>query len=125
MRFNDLSRSNVPFEQSTTLVVVVEMGAKSWLVGGTVPGIERQPLKKLQPDGPALVRLIKRWQGEAIRADLDMLGLMSKDDPPLYVSNGMRGGTPEDIANVASFLASEDASYITGQVICVDGGMIM
>jgi len=35
-------------------------------------------------------------KGEAIRADLDMLGLMSKDDPPLYVSNGMRGGTPED-----------------------------
>lgn len=68
MRFNDFSRSNVPFEQSTTLVVVVEMGAKSWLVGGTVPGIERQPLKKLQPDGPALVRLIKRWQGEAIKA---------------------------------------------------------
>lgn len=36
-----------------------------------------------------------------------------------------RGGTPEDIAKVASFLASDDASYITGQVICVDGGMIM
>lgn len=36
-----------------------------------------------------------------------------------------RGGTPEDVAKVASFLASDDASYITGQVICVDGGMIM
>ena len=35
-------------------------------------------------------------KGEAIRADLDMLGLMSKDDPPLYVSNGMKGGTPEN-----------------------------
>ena len=34
--------------------------------------------------------------GKAIRADLDMLGLMSKDDPPLYVSNGMKGGTPQD-----------------------------
>lgn len=35
-------------------------------------------------------------KGEAIRADLDMLGLMSKDDPPLYVSNAMKGGTPKD-----------------------------
>lgn len=36
-----------------------------------------------------------------------------------------RAGKAEDVANVASFLASEDASYITGQVICVDGGMVM
>ena len=34
-----------------------------------------------------------------------------------------RAGTPEDIANVALFLASDAASYITGQVLCVDGGM--
>jgi acetyl esterase/lipase len=34
-------------------------------------------------------------EGAAIRADLDMLGLMSRDDPPLYVSNPMKGGTPD------------------------------
>lgn len=34
-----------------------------------------------------------------------------------------RGGTPEDIANVATFLASDMSSYVTGQVIQVDGGM--
>ena len=34
-------------------------------------------------------------------------------------------GTPEDVAKVVKFLASEDSSYITGQVINVDGGMIM
>ena len=34
-------------------------------------------------------------------------------------------GTPEDIASTASFLASAEASYITGQVLCVDGGMVM
>src|SRR6202022_3902677 len=34
-------------------------------------------------------------------------------------------GTPEDVANAAAFLASAEASYITGQVLCVDGGMVM
>lgn len=36
-----------------------------------------------------------------------------------------RGGKPEDIANVATFLASDLSSYVTGQVIEVDGGMNM
>jgi len=36
-----------------------------------------------------------------------------------------RLGAPEDVANAALFLASEEASYITGQVIPVDGGMVM
>ena len=35
-----------------------------------------------------------------------------------------RMGTPKDVSNVVKFLASEDSSYITGQVISVDGGMI-
>ena len=35
-----------------------------------------------------------------------------------------RGGTPEDIANTCVFLASDMATYITGQVINVDGGML-
>ena len=34
-------------------------------------------------------------------------------------------GNVEDVANLAAFLASEKAAYITGQVICVDGGMAM
>ncbi len=36
-----------------------------------------------------------------------------------------RGGTPEDVANTALYLASDMSSYITGQVIQVDGGMNM
>ena len=36
-----------------------------------------------------------------------------------------RGATPDDIANVAAFLASEDSSYMTGQVLRVDGGLEM
>jgi len=36
-----------------------------------------------------------------------------------------RGGTPEDVANVALFLASDLSSYVSGQVIQIDGGMNM
>ena len=36
-----------------------------------------------------------------------------------------RLGQPEDIANAAAFFASDEAAYVTGQVLCVDGGMAM
>src|SRR5450755_3537616 len=65
---NDLSRSLTAFDPTSTLVVVVEMSKASWLVSGVVPGVERQPLKKLEPDATALLRLIERWRNEAVRA---------------------------------------------------------
>jgi len=36
-----------------------------------------------------------------------------------------RGGTPQDVARVVRFLASEDADYVTGQTVNIDGGMVM
>lgn len=36
-----------------------------------------------------------------------------------------RFGTPEDVAHLVRFLASEQAGYITGQVICIDGGLAL
>jgi transposase len=65
---DDLSRSLAAFDQPTTLVIVVEMSQSSWLVAGLVPGIERQPKKKLDPDPEALLRLVHRWRDEAIAA---------------------------------------------------------
>jgi hypothetical protein len=43
---NDLSRSLVALDHDSTIIAVVELSQSSWLVGGVVPGIERQPRKK-------------------------------------------------------------------------------
>ena len=65
---NDLSRSLASFEQSGTLVVVLEMSQSSWLAAGVVPGVERRPLKKISPDPAALLHLLERWRDQAVRA---------------------------------------------------------
>ncbi len=65
---NDLSRSLAAFEQDATLVAVIELSQSSWLIAGTVPGIERQPLKKIAPDEAALLSLLHRWRDEASRS---------------------------------------------------------
>jgi transposase len=62
---NDLSRSLTAFDQHSTLIAVIEMSQSSWLVAGVVPGIDRQPLKKLDADENALLRLFHRWRDEA------------------------------------------------------------
>jgi transposase len=62
---DDLSRSVGAFDQNTSLTVVVEMSEASWLVTAMVPGVDRQPLKKLEPDPDALLRLVERWRSEA------------------------------------------------------------
>ena len=65
---NDLSRSLTPFVQGNTLVAVIELSLTSWLVGGVVPGLERQPLKKLEPDETGLLRLLRHWRDEAVKS---------------------------------------------------------
>jgi transposase len=65
---SDFNSSRAALEQDCTLIAVVEMSSKSWLVAGIVPGIERQPLKKLAVDEQALLELLRRWQAEAIKA---------------------------------------------------------
>jgi transposase len=65
---NDLSRSLTTLDVNHTLIAVIEMSQKSWLVAGIVPGVERQPLKKLDTDENALLKLLDRWQREAEKA---------------------------------------------------------
>jgi transposase len=65
---DDLSRSLVALDQNSTLICAVELSSANWLVGGIVPGIARDPLKKLGPDQDALLKLLYRWRDEAIKA---------------------------------------------------------
>jgi transposase len=77
---NDLSRSPTPFDPNHTLIAVVELSKESWLVAGVIPGVERQPLKKLEPSQRAsqkpsrpvseneLLKLFGRWRTEAQKA---------------------------------------------------------
>src|SRR5262245_49620160 len=64
-KLNDLSRSLNPLAPDGTLVAVIEMSQSSWLVAGIVPGVERQPLKKLKVDEATLLKLLHRWREEA------------------------------------------------------------
>ena len=67
-KLNDLSRSLTALEPNGTLIAVIEMSLSSWLVAGIVPGVERQPLKKLAVDESALLKLLHRWREEAEKA---------------------------------------------------------
>lgn len=65
---DDLSRSLVALDQAITMLAVVELSQSSWLVAGMVPGIERRPLKKLEPDPATLVNLLEGWRVAASNA---------------------------------------------------------
>ena len=67
-KLNDLSRCLTPLEPDSTLIAVIEMSLSSWLVAGIVPGVERQPLKKLAVDESVLLKLLHRWREEAEKA---------------------------------------------------------
>jgi len=81
-----------------TKSIALELGSRNIRCNAIAPGfIETEMTAKLNED------VVKSWR-EAI---------------PLK-----RGGTPEDVANVCVFLASDMSAYVTGQVINVDGGML-
>jgi transposase len=65
---NDQSRSLVALDQNSTIIAVVELSQSSRLVAGMLPGIERQPRKKLEPNPERLLGLLHRWRDEAVRA---------------------------------------------------------
>ena len=82
-----------------TKSVAREIGSRGITVNAIAPGFIDTEMTAVLPDD------VKKAMGEQI---------------PLK-----RFGTTEDVAQAAVFLASDRAAYITGQVLCVDGGMAM
>ncbi|MBK7683794.1 MAG: 3-oxoacyl-[acyl-carrier-protein] reductase [Bacteroidia bacterium] len=81
-----------------TKSVALELGSRNIRCNAIAPGfIETEMTAALAPD------MVQQW----------------RDQIPLK-----RGGTPEDVAQAVVFLASDMSSYITGQVLNVDGGML-
>ena len=64
----DASRSLYALEQDNTIIAVIEMSQSKWLVAAVVPGVKRQPLKKLDADEEAVLKLLHRWRNEAGQA---------------------------------------------------------
>jgi transposase len=64
----DANRSLTALEQDSTIIAVIEMSQSSWLAAALVPGVKRQPLKKLDVDKDVLLKLLHRWRDEAGRA---------------------------------------------------------
>jgi transposase len=56
------------FVQDNTVIAVIEMSLANWLVAGMIPGVKREPLKRITPDPEVLLRLLYRWRDEAIKA---------------------------------------------------------
>src|SRR5262249_13583186 len=62
------NRSSPQNADTQHYVCVVEMGLASWLVAGLLPGVNREPLKKIAPDPEVLLHLLYRWRDQAIKA---------------------------------------------------------
>jgi transposase len=95
---NNFRRCHTTLDQDSSLIAVVDMSQSSWLVAGIVPGIMRQPPKKLKQDQIALLGLLRRWQDEAAVAGAGFYVL-----PPMglgYRSGLFRGHRSKHAKNV-------------------------
>ena len=75
------SRSLAALEQDSTVIAVIEMSQSRWLVAAVIPGIERQPLKKIDPDEELLLKLLHRWQNDAGRAGHEIKRIVAAYEP--------------------------------------------
>ena len=66
-RRDDSKACLTAFAQDNTVIAVIEMSLASWLVAGLLPGVNREPLKKIAPDPEVLLHLLYRWRDEAIK----------------------------------------------------------
>src|SRR5207244_3923492 len=94
---NDLSRSLAALYQDSTLIAVIEMSQSTWLVAGIVPGINRQPLKKLAADEATLLQLLYRGGTKRPRQAARSIG-SRWPTKPAGTASGWHGGC-EDAAS--------------------------
>jgi transposase len=68
------------------------MSLSSWLVAGIVPGVERQPLKKLAVDANALLKLLNRWREESRTQDRTHCSCL-RGRPGWFLAGALAQGT--------------------------------
>src|SRR5262245_60217432 len=120
---NDLNQSRIVLKQDSTLIAVIEMSLSSWLVAGIVPGVERQPLKKLAVDESALLKRLNRWREEAGTRALAELNRTDKGQirSGTTPQNGPCGVKPHLSATSLTgsrFSGRDSSSWIASSRIC-------
>ncbi|MCK1419648.1 MULTISPECIES: hypothetical protein [unclassified Bradyrhizobium] len=108
---NDLSRCLVRLEQDATVIAVIEIGQSSWLVAGIVPGLERDPLKKLSPDQDALLPLLHRWQKEPMQVGRTIKSIVAYEagGDDFWLARWLRGREIEvDVIHPSSIPVSRE-----------------
>jgi len=100
---NDLSRCLDPLDMDATLIAVIEMSQSSWLVAGIVPGVERQPLKKIAIDEHSLLKLLSRWREEAEKKGHKVTRVAVAFEAG-QTASGWRAGSPHWASRPTSFM---------------------
>lgn len=103
-----VAKAGVVMMTKTAALELAEFGAR---VNAVCPGYIATPLAAGRPIGDN--------SAERVEAGLERLREANRDNQPLA-----RSGEPEDIADMVLFLASDESTWVTGQAMVVDGGLL-